>query len=230
MAYFDPKPRREPLLNLPPAVVWLVGLIFAAHVVRILLPADLSDEAMVRFAFIPLRYAPGVDGGSLVDLIAPFFGHIFLHANFFHLGMNLLWLIACGPVVARRYGGWRFYVFFFVCGAVGAAAFLAWDWGTPAGMIGASGAVSGLMVAAIRMIPWQGGLWLGRRVDFPLMPILSRPVVLFTLVWFVTNGIFGMIGMGTGAGMHEVAWQAHIGGYLTGLILPNAFEWRRLRR
>ena len=193
------------------------------------MPAALSDEMLIRFAFVPARYAPGVDGGSILDMAAPFIGYQFLHASFFHLGMNCVWLLACGPVVARRYGPWLFTLFFLLCGVAGAAMFLAFDWKGLGGVIGASGAVSGLMAASIRMIPWQGMAWQMFSADQPLMPLWSRPVVVFSLVWLVTNLIFGVTGIGTGDEIHQIAWQAHLGGYIAVLLLSSLFDVLRRR-
>jgi membrane associated rhomboid family serine protease len=231
MAFLMPQGKREPMFRVPAAVIWLIGALAVAHVARLLVPKAVSDDILVRFAFLPLRYVPGIDGGNILDLAAPFFGHQFLHANFFHLGMNAVWLLACGAPVARRYGTGLFVAFFLLCGVAGAAMFLACDWGGIDGMIGASGAVSGLMAASIRMITWQGAPWLnlgGARL--PLLPLTSRPVIAFSLVWLATNLLFGLTGFGTGDGLRQIAWQAHVGGYAAGLLLPNLFDaaYRRL--
>lgn len=228
MAQFSSR-ARQPLFRVPPVVLGLVVVLAVAHFIRVLLPAQVSEDIMVRFAFMPIRYAPGINGGSVVDLALPFIGYQFLHGSIFHLGMNLLWLLACGPVVARRFGNLGFLAFFFLCGIIAAAVFLLCDWGGVGGMIGASGAVSGLMAAAIRMIPWSGmPIWMhGSRM--PLAPLTSRPVLVFTVVWFITNAIFGFTGFGAGGDIHQIAWQAHIGGFLAGLLLSGLFDRLRPR-
>lgn len=226
----------EPMFRIPRPVGLLIGLIVLAHVVRSLLPAGMAEDILIRFSFMPMRYMPGINGGSLLDKALPFVGHQFLHAGFFHLGMNCLWLLACGPVVAKRYGALAFWGFFLLCGISGAAVFLVADWGGIDGMIGASGAVSGLMAASIRMIPGQllaltmPGVMQG--ADAPLASVRSKPVMAFTLVWFVTNLIFGLTGLGSGGEIHQIAWQAHIGGFVAGLLLPDLFDavWRRFHR
>lgn len=228
-------PRREPMFFVPRSVRWLLVALVAAHVGRMFLSADAAQEAMIRFAFMPIRYAPGIYGGSLLDKIAPFFTHQFLHAGWVHLGMNAVWLLACGPAVARRFGGWLFWAFFLICGALGAAFFLACDWGGIDGMIGASGAVSGLMAAAVRMVPPRGlrvSAWAREEgLGMPLAPLFSRSVMVFGGIWFATNLLFGLTGFGAGGEIHQIAWQAHIGGFLGGLILVDPFEaWCRRRR
>jgi membrane associated rhomboid family serine protease len=150
---------------------------------------------------------------------------MFLHADFVHLAVNCVWLLAFGPIVARRYRTVLFLLFFAVCGVAGAATYLAFDWGSPAGVIGASGAISGLMAAGIRMYPWPGS-----PPARPMAPIFSSPVLLFTGFWLGTNLLFGILGLGAGGEIQQIAWQAHLGGYFVGLALAGRFEALHGRR
>ena len=141
-----------------------------------------------------------------------------LHADLTHLAINSLWLLAFGPVVARRFGGALFLVFFVLCGVAGAATYLAFNWGSPDPVVGASGAISGLMAAAIRLLPTvnpQPG---------KLLPILSRPTLLFALTWMGMNVIAGVTGMGVGGQTALIAWQAHMGGFIAGMLLAGLFD------
>ena len=225
MAFLQSQPPREPFLHAPAAVLWLIAALILAQVARTMVPASLSEEILVQYSFVPARYAQGADVLGAFALAIPFVSHMFLHADFVHLGVNCLWLLAFGPIVARRYGTALFLVFFIICGAAGAATYLAFNWGSPDGVIGASGAVSGLMGAAIRMYPWPGS-----RLGRPMAPILSRPVLLFSGVWFVANLLFGLTGLGTVGEIHQIAWQAHVGGYVVGLALAETFETLHHRR
>ena len=93
-------------------------------------------------------------------------------------------------------------------------------------VIGASGAISGLMGAAIRILPVQRP-W---NLKGPLLPLLSRPVLIFTAAWIAINLLMGLTSFGanlTGGGVQAIAWQAHVGGYLAGLFLAGLFD--RLR-
>jgi len=219
MAFLQSAPPRQPFLHAPASVLLLIAALILAHVARIAAPAPWPNEILTQFAFIPARYSAGSGGGSVLRLAMPFVSHMFLHANFVHLGINCVWLLAFGPIVARRYGTVLFLLFFAVCGVAGAATYLAFDWGSPSGVIGASGAISGLMAAGIRMYPWPGATP-GR----PMAPIFSPPVLLFTGIWFGTNLLFGIFGFGVGGEIQQIAWQAHLGGYFTGLISARWFE------
>ncbi len=215
MAFLQSQPPREPFLHAPASVLWLIGVLVAVHLAVAIAPEAASDNIVTQLAFVPARYA---QGGSLFTLVVPFVSHMFLHGDFVHLGVNCLWLLVCGPVVARRYGTVPFLLFFAACGIAGAAAHLAFNWGSPDPVIGASGGISGLMAAAIRMMRWPNV-----PVSGPLMPVLSRPILIFSAIWIATNTVFGILGLGTD-GETQIAWQAHLGGYISGLFLIGLVE------
>jgi len=196
-------PARQPILNVPPITKALLIVNVAVHVLRLLLPAHLDDALVSTFAFIPARYtlADGLGWPALVDPIT----YQFLHANFIHLGVNMLALLAFGSGVERRIGGWRMLVFFLVCGVVSALAHLAAYPSTPEPIVGASGAISGLFGGVLR---FQFGAAPGRRRG--LWPII--------ILWIAVNFVVGQTGM-PGADSAPIAWVAHLGGFLAGLLL-----------
>jgi membrane associated rhomboid family serine protease len=222
MAFLQSAPPREPFLHAPPVILWLIGLLVAIHAGLALAPAAFSDELFLRFAFVPARYA---EGDSLFALTVPLLSHMLLHGSVFHLLVNCLWLLAFGPIIARRYGTAAFLLFFILCGIAGAATHLASNWGSPNPVIGASGGISGLMAAGIRMLPWPNTPP-GQR----LAPLFSRPVLLFSGIWFATNLLFGLTGIGAGGELQQIAWLAHLGGYICGLIGIGLLETHYLRR
>src|SRR5258708_37232823 len=110
----EPRGGREPVMRAPASVIGLIGVIVAAHVVRVIGPDWFSAAVLGRLALIPALYStawlaahPGIDA-SLFDPAVPFGGYIFLHANAPHLILNCLWLLACWAPAARRLGSWRF--------------------------------------------------------------------------------------------------------------------------
>jgi len=209
----------QPLLNAPASVLWLIGALLATHAIRVLLPGDLPDLVLLRYAFIPERYsgAPQFAADSLVQQALPFVSHIFLHANAGHVLVNSLWLLAFGPMVARRLGPLKFFSFFLLCGVAGAAAHLAAYWGSPGAVVGASGAVAGLMGGGMRML--YGGVY-----GLPLAPIFSRRIALFSLRWAAVNVVTGVVGFGAGEAVMLVAWVVHLGGYFAGLLAIELFD------
>ena len=218
MAFLQSDMPREPFLRAPASVLLLIAALALAHIARIIAPAALSDEILNQYAFVPAQYGADGDTRGFFASAVPFVSYMFLHGNFTHLVVNCSWLLAFGAVVARRFGPWLFLAFFLVCGIAGAATFLAFNWGAPDGVIGASGAISGIMAAGLRLFPWPD-----LRAPRSLAPILSSQILLFSGVWFVTNLIFGLTGFGIAGHIQQVAWQAHVGGYVTGLALTGIF-------
>src|SRR6185437_4081613 len=231
MAYLVPHPPRQPVFRAPAVVILLIGFLVAAHVARTLLPPDLSLAWLSRFAFLPARFSPGFvspEGHGLLALATPFVSYMALHNDYTHLLINCLWLLAFGPIVARRFGSILFLLFFLVCGVAAAATHLAFNWGSLEPVIGASGAISGLMAAGMRLLPTQrpprGDE--NEPADAPMLPFWSRQILLFSLVWVGLNVVVA-IAPGAAFGLGDgglIAWQAHLGGYFAGLLLSGPFD------
>lgn len=227
----EPRPSRQPFLLAPWPVLFLIGLLAVCYLAFVLAPVQLEDRILTDYAFIPVRYASqgfrtayGSGPGSILDRALPFVTYIFIHATPGHLGINAIWLLPFGAVVARRYHALAFFLFFLVCGAAGAAVHLAFNWGSTLPVVGASGAISGLMGAAFRMMG-PPRLMPDRREALwpPLAPVLSPRILLWSAVWIGVNIVAGVLGLGAGTEVRLVAWQAHLGGYFAGLLLAGPF-------
>lgn len=200
------------------------------------------DAAGVAAAFRALA----LRGGDDVEFARFFFGdgtaqpwtvltYSFLHGDWMHFGLNSIWLAAFGAPVARRFGFLRFVVLFVVTALAGAAAHYAFHRFDATPVIGASAAVSGAMAAAIRFV-FQPGAPLGRTMGFdadelspyrqPALPLTEvlrdRRALTFLIFWFATNLIFGIGAQPLGLSESGIAWEAHVGGFLAGLLL---FSW-----
>jgi membrane associated rhomboid family serine protease len=222
MAFLRDGDRREPAFNVPASVTWLIVALVAAHVARVLLPPEASERALIDYGFIPLRLSQGFANG-LLERVTPFVSYIFLHGDLTHLAVNCLWLLAFGPIVARRFGPILFILFFLVCGVLAAATYFCVNRLSPIPVIGASGAISGLMAAGVRLLRPTTS----RRLEFrgSLAPIFSRQVLVFSLFWVVVNLVFGPTGLTLGGETGQLAWQAHLGGYFAGLLLVRPFDF-----
>jgi membrane associated rhomboid family serine protease len=224
MAFLHPGPARQPAFNVPAVVLGLIALLAALHGARVLLPPAEDANVIDTFALIPARLLSPV---PLWDKLMPFVTYMGLHGDWTHVGINCLWLLAFGPVVARRFGAPVFLLFFLACGIVGAVFSLAFLWGINAPMVGASAAISGLMGAAIRMLP--GRFAWAHPGEAPLAPLWSRPVAVTSAIWVVTNVAAGTLGLGLAPEGQIIAWQAHLGGYFAGLLLAGVFDRLRPR-
>ncbi|MDI4232346.1 rhomboid family intramembrane serine protease [Bradyrhizobium sp. Arg237L] len=233
----------EPILTLPAALTAYIALIAVIHL-RVLLPPEWENWTIDVFGFIPKRYDstllnitfPGGEGAKVWTFVT----YSLLHANLTHIIFNVLWLLPFGSALARRFGALRFYLFMAVTAAVGALAHLLTHEHAIAPMIGASASVSGTMAAAIRFAFVKGSFLSFSRGDAEAaakVPALSLSralrdarVLAFLAVWFGVNLIFGIGSIAIGADGASVAWQAHIGGFLAGLVLFSLFDpvpWER---
>jgi membrane associated rhomboid family serine protease len=161
-----------------------------------------------------------------------------LHADWMHVGVNSVWLAAFGAPVARRFGPIRFLIFFAVAAVAGALLHYAVHAHDLTPVVGASAAVSGAMGAAIRFVfhpdaPLGSGVGFARGDDhraYRLPPIRladvwrDRRVVMFVAVWFVVNLAFAFLAQPLQITSGTIAWEAHVGGFLAGLLLFGLFD------
>ena len=187
-----------------------IGLI-AINVLVFLFQATLSEEVAQRF-FYTLAVVPA--HFSLVDV----FTSLFVHAGISHLAGNLLFLWIFGDNVEDRLGHGRFALFYVICGYVAAIAQTALRPDSLIPMVGASGAIAGVMGAYLVLYPRSRVLML-----FPFPPILFElPAVFFLGFWFFMQFLSGIGTLpifqgGTISG--GVAFWAHVAGFVCGLAL-----------
>ncbi len=225
----------EPMFNVPRIVLLLAGVMIAMQLIQILLPSEESLQFLLALAFIPARYsgaAQELPGGYLAA-VTSFVTYMLVHSGWVHLLVNLLWMAAFGSPVAKRIGDWRFLLFSASCGIAGAVTHLVFHFGEITPVVGASAAIAGQMAAALRFVfagrPGEGDL--SRAPLESLSKTLTDRRILAVLgFWVVLNVVFGL-GMVSIAGTAgDIAWEAHIGGFLFGLLCFGFFDTsRRLR-
>ena len=132
--------------------------------------------------------------------------HMFLHSGWLHIGMNMAMLAAFGTGVEKVYGAQRFLAFYLLCGLCGVAVHLAFYHDSVSPMVGASGAISGLFAAVLIVLQRAGQL---PNTKYGIMP--------FVALWIGISVVFAFMGGAAGAG--NIAWTAHIGGFLGGFAL-----------
>lgn len=232
--------QREPVFNAPSSIVGCLAVLVVAHVVIWHLLTDAATDQVVQLmAFVPARFGPGaatVTGGwpaAIWSLVT----HQLVHGDIMHLVVNCASLLIFGSAIAARVGGQRCLLLGVLSGVVGALVFLISRFGEPVPMIGASGAASGLMGAAFRFFFAaldHGGFQMFRLAPkaIPLMTIketlgdrrfqlTAATLAVFNLLFAIAPSI---------AGADGIAWQAHLGGFLFGLLTFDAFEPKRPRR
>lgn len=212
--------RNVPIFNTSPMVSRLILACVIVHIVTVLLPLPVWQDLIERFAFVAARYT--VAGAWQFDPIAFAFApitHLFLHGGFLHLLMNMAMLLAFGTAIERRVSALSFACFYLLCGLAGAALWTVFHPDTIYPLLGASGAISG-MFGAVGRISLTGRPGHG-------MPFRNRQAALiFVLLWLVFNFVFGVIGLALFGMEGDVAWEAHLGGFVAGFVLINLFERR----
>ncbi len=152
--------------------------------------------------------------------------YAFLHADWVHLLVNMVWMASFGAALARRFGSARFLALSLISAVAGAGAHYLTHAGGQGIVIGASGAISGMMAGTARFAFSPGGPLAGGGAEAayrvpaePIFVALRNPRALaFILIWFGVNLVFGLSG-GLGVSMSgNIAWEAHIGGFLAGLL------------
>lgn len=193
-----------PIINLPFLTKMMMGAFLAVHVViNYALPQAAQEWIYVHIGFVPGRFTGTLPFEPLA-LITPL-THIFIHGSWLHLAMNTVMMAAFGSGIERWMGARRMALFFFLCGLCGAAFHFALNMHSPYPVIGASGALSGLFAAAIIMLNRGRGEMGGR---FGILP--------FIILWIGITVGFGMMGSPDG---HDIAWAAHLGGFLGGFVI-----------
>jgi membrane associated rhomboid family serine protease len=217
----------EPILRSPRIVTSFIVVFALIHIGSQFLDDAQYNYLIENFALFPNQFAAAgtASFGQTLHLGAQLVTYAFLHGDFTHLIFNSVWFLIFATAVARRIGTARFLVLTLLTTLGAAFTHLAFHWGEPQAVVGASGAVSGLMGAAFRFIfvnPHAQSTW-----PPALLPLFSRPVLVTSAVWVALNvglGITGYTPDGFGA---AIAWEAHLGGFFTGLLIFPLFDRQR---
>ena len=203
-----PSPR-EPFLTAPWPALAIVAVILASYAWQSTLGG--GDAAGVRLGFAPTDL---IDGRwwTLVTVGL-------VHGGWTHAIMNAVGALAFGPPVARLMGRaplgvLAFFALYLVCGAISCLGYAVLHIGDVQPVVGASGAISGLMGAAARLMGGGGAI----------LPLRSRPVISFGLSWVIVNAILAVVGGAPLMPGARIAWEAHIAGFVAGALLIGVFE------
>jgi membrane associated rhomboid family serine protease len=185
-----------------------------------------------RFAMVPALITPALSGmprgvGALAPLMTPVTS-MFIHGGVLHIAGNMLYLFIFGAAVEYRLGSVRYLIFYF---AAGIAAALATVWIAPEStvpVIGASGAIAGVLGAYFIFYP--RGRILTILPIFIFIQFIEIPAVVYLLFWFAVQLYAGLEQSGREAAMGGVAWWAHVGGFMFGVALAPILATNRPAR
>ncbi len=205
-------------------------LIIAANVLMFVFQMSLGrgplEELVLTYGFVPGRFVAQLGESPLPDLLLPVFSSMFLHGGWLHLVGNLWTLFIFGDNVEDTLGHGRYLVFYLASGVVACLAQLLAGPFSPIPMIGASGAIGGIMGAYFAMFPHSRILTL---VPIFLFVIVEVPAYIYLGLWFVLqffSGTISILGTGVKGG---VAFWAHVGGFAGGYLLIRLLATTRAR-
>ncbi len=161
------------------------------------------------------------------ELSARFASSLFIHGGWLHLGGNMLYLWIFGDNVEDRLGSMRFLAFYLLSGFLATGVFVLSAPDSAETVVGASGAIAGILGAYLVMFP-------GARVFiliplFIFFPVVSIPAVFALGFWFLEQVISGTGALAATTASANIAWWAHIGGFIAGMVIVRFFGGRRQR-
>lgn len=196
---FAGPPPRERIFNAP-----LLAVLLAASMPALYVLQERSRDNWLGLAFAPVDLGEGRYGGLFTSML--------VHGGWVHALMNAVAALTFGAPVARLFrgpaGAGVFLALYICAGIFATLGYGLVHLGSPDPLVGASGAVFGLIGAATRLL---GG---GGRV----LPLTNRSVITTSIAWMGINAVVGLIGFAPGAEGARIAWEAHAFGFLFGIL------------
>ncbi|HEY6389344.1 MAG TPA: rhomboid family intramembrane serine protease [Candidatus Acidoferrum sp.] len=210
-----------PLKDLNPRRTYPVvnTLLILTNVIVFLYELTLSHRQQQAFelanATIPNHIRLALNGhGNLEAALLTILTSMFMHSGFMHIAGNMLFLWIFGDNVEDYFGHFPYLLFYFACGIGSGLAHIVFNYSSPLPALGASGAISGVMGAYIVLYP--------RARVLTLVFIFFIPIPAFIILgyWFLLQFLAGVSSVGAVA-TGGVAWWAHIGGFLMGMVITG---------
>ena len=200
---------------LPLANLTIIGLNF----LMFLLEISLGDTFIETWAFTPAHFTAFLNESGSFQTVLTIFTSMFMHAGWSHLFGNMLFLWVFGQATESAFGSRMYTIFYLVAGVAANMAQYLVDPNSTVLNLGASGAIAGVMGAYLALYPtstidlfvWPLSLFTGRDIRVPAWLMLG--------LWFAVQVILGGNGMPEASAAGGVAYFAHIGGFITGLLL-----------
>jgi len=210
-----PVASEQPTMRPAIANLTIIGL----NVFVFLLEMLLGDSFIEAWAFTPAQLTAFLHGSGSFQAVLTIFTSMFMHAGWSHLFGNMLFLWVFGQAIENAFGSRLYTLFYLICGVAANMAQYLVDPNSTVLNLGASGAIAGVMGAYLALYPtstidlfvWPLSLFTGRDLRVPAWLMLG--------LWFAVQVILGVNGMADVGAASGVAYWAHIGGFITGLVL-----------
>jgi membrane associated rhomboid family serine protease len=211
----------------PPVVTRvLIGVNAGAFVYELTLGPGLR-EFLFEWGLVPVRFTLALQGGeeSWLGPGVTFLTSMFLHGGWLHLIGNMWYLMIFGDNVEDRLGRFRYILFYLLAGCCSALIHYASHPGSQIPTVGASGAIAAVLGAYTVCYPRARVITLVPL--FPFFQIMALPALVVLGLWFVFQFLSAALALAAGGGGGGIAWWAHIGGFVFGMIAVRLFAYRR---
>lgn len=208
-----------------PLVVWCIfGLNLVVFLFELLLPQETLSLLLHLYGAVPLRFTDpqwALTAGYPTGAWATAFTYMFLHGGWLHFLLNMwvFWIFADN--VEDALGHWRFFLFYLLSGLAALSLHVAFNGGSEMPVVGASGAIAGIMGAYFRLFPQARVIVLIPLLFIPW--IVELPAVVFLGIWFLIQVSSGLVSSSPLSDGQSVAWWAHAGGFAFGMVLVKFF-------
>lgn len=200
----------------PTITLFIIGLNVLAFLYEMALPLYVRDRFITQYALVPDQLHP-----------ITFLTSMFLHGGWLHLLGNMWFLWVFGSHIEDAMGSSKFLIFYLLSGVASAAVQFAVNLGSPVPTIGASGAIAGVMGAFLILYPRVRVLTLIFVIIF--ITTVELPAALMLIYWFGIQLLSGLGSMSSLSQAQGIAWFAHVGGFLAGILLLKIFGQTRRR-
>ena len=216
---------RNPSGTFPFVTVSIIALNILVFLFELSLGQGL-DSFLFQFGVVPIKvyYSTDIPGSNIINTYFPFLSFMFLHGGFVHLIGNMWYLWIFGDNVEDRLGRVKFIIFYLICGIGSAIVHVYFNSQSEVPCVGASGAIAGVLGAYMVTFPRARVL-----VLIPLFIVwqtIELPAIIVLGFWFLIQFFSGTASISSTHG-GGVAWWAHIGGFVLGVILIKLFPKSR---
>jgi membrane associated rhomboid family serine protease len=203
----------------PPVITWtLIAINCAVFLMQTGMTSFEEQRFVMSLALIPARYTGALAGGDLSPAqLVPFVTMMFLHGGWLHIIFNMWTLWLFGPTVEDRLGHGRFLAFYLICGIGAGVAHVIFNPTSTVPVLGASGAIAGVLGCFMRMFPLARVVVLVPVIIIPFF--FEVPAFVFIGLWFLLQVLQGTMELLLSSAGGGIAWWAHVGGFVVGLVL-----------
>ena len=202
--------------NAPVMTLIIIGLNILCFLYEIAHPMYSRDQFIEQYALVPDQLRP-----------ITFITSMFLHGGWLHLIGNMWFLWVFGSHIEDRLGSAKFLIFYLLSGVASAAVQFGVNLGSPVPTLGASGAIAGVMGAFLILYPRVRVVTLLFIVIF--VTTFELPAAFMLIYWFALQVVSGLGSLSSVSQAQGIAWFAHVGGFLAGILLVRVFEQNRRR-